>query len=239
MAIALLGSGSPGASANANNVSIPCTIVAGTNRLLFVSIQTRGNAGSSDVTLVQLRSGMTPVASLFSVSDVEANNILHCEYYALLDAGMPAPGAYTVYIEANSSPPGAFATSLSYALFDQCSQTYTPVTAQATNAGGSSISLGITTSTSGLIIDNWAGEGSGAVKALAGNNTGYFQSQATATDLRGVSGYYFAPGAGTYAFSWSGSFHNRNAIGAIFWAAAVTPPTTGISVNINWMGAQF
>jgi len=240
MAITVLSSSHPGVAAETYNVTVPCDILDGVSRILFVSAQSQGNNGQANITRVELQQlGGTLIKALVPVLTVAADNILHCHYYALLDADMPAAGSYQVYVEAYQSNPGAFVTMASYILFTECSQTYTPLTAYNTNAGGIDISQHITIPAPGAILDNWAGEGGSAnVKTLTGNNTVYFESLQAGT-LKGVAGFYAAPAAGTYTFTWSGDFHNRNAMGIFFWAGSTTPPTSDRSINPLLIGANW
>lgn len=241
MPIALIASGYPGAAANTNTVSMSCTIsgTAGTNRMLFVPCQSRGNAGQANITSVVLKNGGTTVATLTPVLTVDADNILHTRYYVLLEANFPANGTYTLVITANESAPGAFQTAGSWALFSACSQSYTPLTASNVNAGGYNISTNLTIPSAGLILTTWTGEGVAPPWTLTGNNTAYIESVSYLSAIQNAAGYWFAPAAATYPFTWQGQFLNRNATGVLFWAASVTPPTPSIDENAVLIGANW
>ena len=210
------------AQAATSAVDVAITISAGTNRLLFVSTHARGNPGTSDIS-VQLRTasggGGTLIANLTNVLDVEADSILHAEFFQLLEASIPSPGTY--YVRVITS--GAFQVGGGVLMLGNVDQTQavSPTTSSLTNSGGTSISQTITVpATSGIILDNWSGDGSNTAKSPDVGETrdsDWLTPKISQNDLKAGSAYTASSSSGTKTFGWSGLAHNRNALGILFY----------------------
>lgn len=249
MAVTHLGNGSPGAHRDTDDtypyeVPISLTISAGSNRLLFCSAHSKGNSTEADFQWVRIYTGYTDptsrgtlVKTLTSVLDIEADAVLHAEYFVLKEADMPSNGSYTLVANANESGSGAFATAICWALFAGVDQTASPTTASNTDSGSSSISQSISPSGAGVICDNWSGDGSNAVKGPAGESRTSFMSQTTSSaNLRARAAYVINSTGGSKTFTWSTNFHNRNALGILFYPEDAGG---GKKPNTILMGSHF
>lgn len=236
MAVSHIANSGNGDGYAANEVVVGLTISSGSDRLLFASCHARGNANEADLQWVRIYSGYqnsgdrgTLIASLTSVLDIEADAILHAEYFILKEADMPSNGYYQLVANANESGSGAFQTALGWFLFGGVDQTASPDDGYAYNSGGSSISQSITPSESaGVIVDNWSGDG-GNPTWSPGNypRDGYCIDQQVSTALGARAAYAIVSTGGSKTFSWSGGFQNRNALGIVFFPESGAGPAPG------------
>jgi len=209
------------------------------NKLLFVSGHSRGNSGTSEITSVVVRTasggGGSLVASLTQVLNIEADNILHAAFWHLLDTDVDGLSAGTTYyLRVTTS--NAFDIGAGILLLDNITQG-APTATAGTNAGGTSIQDTITVPADpGIIVDNWSGNFASGTVMLADigetrTDASWISTDINIGELQAQAAYTDSSSSGTKTFGWSGDFHNRNALGILYYpeaAAAARRPNVHI-----------
>lgn len=246
MGITPLGPFGSGSAASSSLIIQDLVITGGSNRVILVSIHTRGNATESEVSSCELQpdGGGTPVATMTEVNDVDSGDIIHVETYALLEDDFPSNGTYDLYI----TTAGAFQVTAFVQTFQGMKQTIptTRTYGEALGGGGTSIteSDNVVIDVDGsLVTDNVAGDDGG------GSGT-WSPAGPTRDDDQEIYQYPLSAGvAGTLfdvsdspitTLQWSCSaFQNRLAMGVIVWEPEGGVPSGPPNLNVYQFGANF
>ena len=228
-------------------VSGSVTVSSGTNRMMYASCHARGNSDEADFQWVRIYSGYTDptsrgtqLAQFTSVLDVEADAILHAEYFILKEEDMPSNGTYTIVANALEAGSGAFQTALGYILFSGIDQTAGVQTASSVTLieAGTKITADINPAGAGVVVENWSGDGSATTWPADGwTPDAEILNRFIDTALGARAGYNIIGSGGNRTYTRSGDFENRGALGLVFLPNGVDGG--GGKAHANWIGANF
>lgn len=220
------------------------TLPAAPRRVLLVCCASQGNPGVSDITCNILDSvGSTVYSGVGNVIATTADTQLYSEVKALYESDIAANLTDGQDYRIQLTTPGASVVGGGVLLFDHADQQFSAVTA-GTDAGGTAISTDITvTNNEGVIVDIWAGDGSGAAdKATPTGETRsspsllYWTAIGNA-NLTTRTSVTVSNTAGTKSLGRSGDFHNRDALSLAFLMGDL--PGSPPGVGANFWGANF
>lgn len=228
--------GAGGSATSGTTVTWSHTIGSGANRLLVVGVALETDSGRvvSGVTYngVALTAGPTAVTGETVPS--------HAELWYLLEASMPAAGAYNVVVTISSalSSQNALGSSVSFSGAQQSAPTATATSVSDTN--GTTYSTPITTvEANATVIDVIASNTTNTWTADGGQNERWDRQEAGGAGNTGAGSTKAVAAAGATTLGWTASGSNsRHAHALAAWPGALTSGWTTAGGSLKHTGAN-